>query len=188
MVNQALKFFYDYPAIKEQFKNDKQVNKEQEDWIDNWLDDSKLVFATAYLEQYRKDNGGYISSKQHAKKCDKLRIEGVPDKEMIAMYFNRTFFDIKAAPLHGVAACEIMAEFALFETIRMSKKLDCEIHYIRFLGLPQRCETMNFIALGNWPDKGCLLISPWLGEKGDTVIWQGSLKATGKHAKINFPD
>ena len=104
------------------------------------------------------------------------------------MYFNRTFFDIKAAPLHGVAACEIMAEFALFETIRMSKKLDCEIHYIRFLGLPQRCETMNFIALGNWPDKGCLLISPWLGEKGDTVIWQGSLKATGKHAKINFPD
>ena len=80
-----------------------------------------------------------------------------------------------------------MAEFALFEPIRMSKELvDCQIHYIRFLGSPEQCETINFIALGNWPDKGSLLISPWLGEKGDAVIWQGSLKATGKHGKINF--
>lgn len=63
MESTTLKFFFDYRALKEQFKNENQVNINKEDW----LDDLKLIFATVNLEKYRKDNASYIFSKQEAK-------------------------------------------------------------------------------------------------------------------------
>jgi hypothetical protein len=100
---------------------------------------------------------------------DQLSIEGVPDEgNERQIYFRCTFFDIKAATLHGVAACEIMAEFALFDAIRMSKDLACNISYIRFSSA--QYEEINAIVLGDWPNKESLIVCPWLGERGETII------------------
>ena len=168
-----LSFFYDYSTLKKQFENEKKV-----DWEDNWLDDLKdlkLIWATSYLEQYRKENGK-IFSKEDLEIYGKLRIDGVTGEgEKRKIYFKRTFFDLKAATLHGTGACELMAEFALFEAIRMSETLACPIHYIRFLS--KEYEEINAIALGNWPNEDCLVVCPWL-DKGENFIWKKDLQTT----------
>jgi hypothetical protein len=68
-----------------------------------------------------------------------------------------------------------MAEFALFEAIRMSKTLTCPIHYIRFLSAEY--EEINAIALGYWPNEDSLVVCPWL-EEGENLIWKKDLQTT----------
>lgn len=173
---ELLSFFYDTTSLKKQFEVENKIKNIK--WNDGWLNDLKdlqLIWATSYSEQYRKENGK-IFSKEHLEIYSKLRIDGIPDEgEQRQIYFKRTLFDIKAATLHGAGACELMAEFALFNMIQMSKTLACPVYYIRFLSTEY--EEINAIALGNWPNEDSLVVCPWL-EKGESLLWKGDLQTT----------
>lgn len=168
-----LGFFYNTSDLKKQFEVQNEVK-----WNDEWLKDLKdlkIIWATALLDQYRQ-NKLAIFSNEELTTYDKLRVEGVSDQKNDRItYFKRTFFDIQAATLYGVAACEIMAEFALFEAIRLSITSSIPIYYIRFLS--EEYEEINAIALGNWPNEDSLIVCPWLG-KGENLIWKKDLQTT----------
>jgi len=141
-----------------------------------------LILAASYSAQYRKDNYKFLS--EDSETYDKLRIEGVPDQgKEREIYFLRSIFDINVATLHGTGACELMAEFALFEAIRMSKvPAAYSIYYIRFLS--EKYEEINAIALGDWPNEDSLVVCPWL-EKGENLIWKRDLLTT---RFANYPE
>lgn len=176
-----LSFFYDITSLKKQFEAEIENKRKNIKWNDGWLDDLNLILTTAYLEQYREKHNKDIFSIEDTQTYDKLRSEGVSDKNNERnIYFKRTFFDLRAATLHGTGACELMAEFALFEAIRMSKNLDCPIHYIRFLSSEYQeipYQEINAIALGTWPSEDCLIVCPWL-EKNENLIWKKDLQNT----------
>ncbi|WP_342227780.1 hypothetical protein [Rickettsiella endosymbiont of Rhagonycha lignosa] len=178
---ELLSFFYDSPSLKKQYEAEIENKRKNIKWNDGWLDDLNLILTTAYLEQYREKHNRDIFSIEDTRTYDKLRNEGVSDKNNERkIYFKRTFFDLKAATLHGTGACELMAEFALFEAVRMSKNLDCSIHYIRFLSSEYQeipYQEINAIALGDWPNDDCLIVCPWL-EDNENLIWKKDLQNT----------
>ncbi|MEN9449968.1 MAG: hypothetical protein RJA83_582 [Pseudomonadota bacterium] len=173
---------YSYSDLKHEFKKQKGI-----EWNEDWFADLNLIWATACLEQYLKNEIPIFSFKDTLI-YKKLRLDGVPDQgNEREIYFKRTFFDLEAATLHGTGACELMAEFALFDAIRMSKTLDCPIHYIRFLTAEYqeiRYQEINAIALGDWPNEDALIVCPWL-EKGENLIWKRDIQNT---IFANYPE
>ncbi len=172
-----ISLLYSYSDLKHEFKKQKGI-----EWNEDWFADSSLIWATACLEQYRKnEHNKNPLSIEDAQTYDNLRLFGVPDiGNERKIYYKRTFFDLKAATLHGTGACELMAEFALFEAVRMSKTLTCPIHYIRFLSAEYqeiRYQEINAIALGDWPNADCLIVCPWL-EKGENLLWKRDIQNT----------
>ncbi len=46
-------------------------------------------------------------------------------------------------------------------------------------------EEINALVLGDWPKKGCLIVSTWEEEFGKTYTWQGSVEKTSElHQKM----
>ncbi len=77
----------------------------------------------------------------------------------------------------GYGNCEPMADAAFFECIWQN--FSCGIHYILFDNSKDRhIDELNAIVLGDWPKPGCIIISPWQGEKGMSYEWQGDIKDT----------
>ncbi|MBA3603940.1 MAG: hypothetical protein H0W50_09960 [Parachlamydiaceae bacterium] len=81
--------------------------------------------------------------------------------------------------------CEPMTDVAFLEAI--NKDFSCGIHYIRFDNkFMPKIEEINALVLGDWPKKGCLIVSTWEEEMGKVYTWQGSLKETLELHQRNF--
>ncbi len=81
--------------------------------------------------------------------------------------------------------CEPMTDVAFLEAA--TKDFSCGIHYIRFDNkFNPQVEEINTLVLGDWPKKGCLIVSAWEGDFGKVYTWQGSLKETLKLRQRNY--
>jgi|GEM_PF-5542926 len=86
---------------------------------------------------------------------------------------------------YGFGNCEHMADLAFFEAVMQN--FNCGIHYIRFDHATNPfLEELNVLVLGNWPQPGCLIISPWEGDQGKSYEWQGDCRATKSLANQNY--
>ncbi|HSW68860.1 MAG TPA: hypothetical protein VLI69_01710 [Gammaproteobacteria bacterium] len=75
--------------------------------------------------------------------------------------------------VYAYGNCAPMADIVFLESIY--RGIPEDITYLRFIqkGNP-RVDEINVIALGKWPEPGCLIISPWEGKQGKCYFWQGS--------------
>lgn len=78
---------------------------------------------------------------------------------------------------YGFSNCEAMAEIAFLEAI--IRNFHCGIHLVRFKHSHfSEIEEINAMVLGDWPKPGCIIVSPWQGEKGLYYPWSGSCETT----------
>jgi hypothetical protein len=82
----------------------------------------------------------------------------------------------------GFGNCALMNDAAFLWAIHMNTLQD--VHYLRI-----RCrenpavDVINFVAIGTWPQPGCLLIVPWGGH--GVIEWQGSIEKTPALTRID---
>lgn len=78
---------------------------------------------------------------------------------------------------YGYGNCEPMADIAFFEAVMQN--FSCGIYYIRFdNAYNANIEEINTIVLGNWPEAGCTVLSPWEEAQGKHYTWKGSCENT----------
>lgn len=145
-------------------------------------DSIAAFFALGHLQKAQAD---YLKEKEmdqrekvKYKLYKALSKNGVPDddQKMREIYQEYTLRESELTTAYGVGNCEPMADFALLNTIETMQD-NYEINYIRF-PKTEEYDEMNTIALGDWPNKGCIIISPWLGESGEFFTWQGNVETT----------
>jgi hypothetical protein len=161
----------------------------------------KIIFdklGLTYLNNIPKDEWKYIetiiaaytSNMENAlfsgKFLSTLKIElplkqvstAEPKKFTTEIYLNA----IKCL-VYGFGNCELLSYLALIELIRIggsdicSLPLQC-VHFQPLNTQGEKLEELNFVAIGQWPNKGCLIICPWLPEENSIFYWQGSLEQT----------
>lgn len=78
-----------------------------------------------------------------------------------ALFLKKTFRDVKnSAFFRGIGNCGVMADVAF--TAAIADESDFAVTYLRFTcGSAQNVDVVNCIALGNWPEPGCIIIAPW---------------------------
>lgn len=87
----------------------------------------------------------------------------------------------------AAGGCEPMADIAFLEAL--NKEFPCGIHYIRFSNQnDSKVEEINAVVLGEWPNPGCLVVSPWEEDFGTSYIWNGSCKETPRLYGQNLTD
>jgi hypothetical protein len=169
---QLLATCHTYATLKAKFKT-----QYKSEWQDDWLNHLAPLFALDHLQKTQTTRQVNLDKKkkERFKYFKNISNEGIPDDARLhQFYFEYLVPEIFLTTGFGVGNCEPMADFALLNAIEKSKDLACTINYIRFSSY-QDCEELNTIALGNWPDKGCLIVCPWLGE---IYPWEGDLKST----------
>lgn len=167
-----MQHIYDYKKIKEAYKK-----LENKDWRDDWLNDSPQIFAESALEKrYLQEAAGDPKRAIQMTLYHRLCKNSIPNSGSArALYFKETIRQLETiAQFGGIGNCEPMAEYCLMMAIEKNKSLNlnCAVHYIRFPEC-ENYEELNVLVLGEWPNKGCQIICPWLGS---ITEWQGSLK------------
>lgn len=80
--------------------------------------------------------------------------------------------------------CSHMADLVLLAALR--DNLPCTITYVRFNNKQNpQAEELYTVIFGDWPQKGCLVISPWLN-KEKVFAWQGSVVATPQLCEMDY--
>ncbi len=73
---------------------------------------------------------------------------------------------------YGLGNCEAMAAIAFIESVLQD--ITCTISLVRFdNSSDSSIEEINAVALGNWPEPGCIILSPWQGDFGKSYVWEG---------------
>ncbi len=119
-------------------------------------------------------------------------IEPTKEKDR-AHFFTKTCNDIKGTQIacvngtalrYGFGNCGLMTDIAFLEAIY--RNLPHQITYVRFINSKnKKAEELNALVIGPWPAKGCLVISPWQGNKGKIITWQGTTADTPEIATVN---
>ncbi len=87
--------------------------------------------------------------------------------------------------IYAYGNCAPMADIVFLESIH--RNIPEDITYLRFnqKGNP-RIEGINVVALGKWPEPGCLIVSPWENKQGKCYFWRGSEAKTEEVAKNGY--
>lgn len=73
---------------------------------------------------------------------------------------------------YGYTNCEGMANLAFIESVLQD--VTCTIRLIRFdNSSDSSVEELNTVVLGNWPERGCIILSPWEVDFGENCAWEG---------------
>ncbi len=70
-----------------------------------------------------------------------------------------------------------MANLAFLEALMQN--FSCGINLVRFdNSADPSIEELNVVVLENWPEAGCIILSPWEGEQGRYYEWRGNCEKT----------
>lgn len=142
---------------------------------ENYKNQSRIEFAMGYINAKQQSSYQNLYSKG-------LRAETNAER---SNFIEQTIYDVKNGPVYyAFGNCGLMADIAMLEAI--ARRVPYTITYIRFINDNNKIEELNAVALGDWPNKGCVVISPWQGENGISFIWQGSIESTPEIANYSY--
>ena len=163
-------------------------------WTEESIDHLSPYIAT-YLREYRLNHANrsntqkesiakFISASSDNKVANERifieqfnRGEEFTSQKQQALFIKQTIKDVKnGAALFGVGNCGLMADCAFLAALSLD--LSDPITYIRFVSSDPHVDMINAIAIGDWPNPGCLIVSPWQGSQGMTYLWQGEVTTT----------
>jgi hypothetical protein len=154
-------------------------------WDDGWLEHLPKLYALSfvnkahalYLENIKRDENK-LKKYKHCEALGKDNVTDTPD-ENDSLYLNDTIRQLYTNLMYGgVGNCEPMADLAMLFAIHMEGFSE-SVHRIRFLKT-NSLDELNCIALGSFPNPGCVIVSPWSSEENQVFIWNGDLANTEK--------
>lgn len=146
-------------ASKQQYSNFESIALKDKKLMEKYYDPG--------IEPYRQNDRTYFFTKA----CSDIKGNHIVEEDGAALLF-------------GYSNCGGMTDIAFLEAIY--RNLPYQITYVRFINSKnKKAEELNALAIGPWPAKGCLVISPWQGDKGKIIIWQGTIAETPQIATVN---
>jgi hypothetical protein len=154
-------YFYDYDYKAKQLKTSDKTPKKSKP--------AQSIF-------FSLPEGGEIVGNRLVEFCFNAG-EEIRDEKLKEVFFEKTLADVMGCPvLYGTGNCALMTDCAFLTALSLG--IEAPLTYIRFVSESnKKIDVVNAIALGPWPEPGCLVISPWQKE-GICYPWQGEISET----------